>query len=43
LILEEVRAIKEGDFGSIIGRNSFQCPREEALKLLHEITEIYKS
>jgi class I fructose-bisphosphate aldolase len=41
-ILEEARAIKAGGgFGSIIGRNSFQRPREEALELLAEMIEIY--
>jgi class I fructose-bisphosphate aldolase len=43
-LLKEVRAIKEGGgFGSIIGRNSFQRPKAEALKLLREVMEIYKS
>jgi class I fructose-bisphosphate aldolase len=41
-LLDEVRAIKAGGgFGSIIGRNSFQRPRAEALKLLGQIMEIY--
>jgi len=41
-LLDEVRAIKAGGgFGSIIGRNSFQRPRPEALKLLGQIMEIY--
>ncbi len=41
-ILEEVRAIKEGGgFGSIIGRNSFQRPKSEAIKMLHTIMDIY--
>ncbi len=31
-----------GGFGSIIGRNTFQRPREEALKLLRSIMDIYK-
>ena len=30
-----------GGFGSIIGRNSFQRPREQALKLLQTIMKIY--
>lgn len=43
-ILDEVRAIhKGGANGSIIGRNSFQRPKAEALKLLSDICEIYKS
>jgi class I fructose-bisphosphate aldolase len=40
--LAEIRAIHEGGgFGSIIGRNSFQRPRAEALKLLGEVMDIY--
>jgi class I fructose-bisphosphate aldolase len=43
-ILEEVKAIhKGGGNGSIIGRNTFQRPKAEALKLLDEIIAIYKS
>ena len=41
-LLDEVRAIKAGGgFGSIIGRNSFQRPRSEAIKLLNTIMDIY--
>ena len=41
-LLDEVRAIKAGGgFGSIIGRNSFQRPRPEAIKLLGTIMDIY--
>ena len=41
-IMEEIRAINDGGgFGSIIGRNSFQRPREEAVKFLHSVMEIY--
>lgn len=43
-LLEEVRAIRDGGgFGSIIGRNSFQRPKEEALRLLSKIMDIYAS
>jgi len=43
-VFEAARAIKEGGgFGSIIGRNVFQRPRAEALKLLDKLIEIYKS
>ncbi len=43
-ILAEVRAIKEGGgFGSIMGRNSFQRPRAEALALLDQVMKIYAS
>jgi class I fructose-bisphosphate aldolase len=43
-VLNEVRAIHAGGgFGSIIGRNSFQRPRAEALDLLDAIIQIYGS
>ncbi len=43
-ILDEVRGIKEGGgFGSIMGRNSFQRPKAEALELLGEVMKIYAS
>lgn len=41
-ILNEARAIRDGGgFGSIIGRNSFQRKKPEALKLLRSIMAIY--
>ncbi|GGE24165.1 fructose-bisphosphate aldolase [Aureimonas endophytica] len=41
-LLDEVRGIREGGGnGSIIGRNSFQRSKDEALKLLGEIMDIY--
>lgn len=41
-ILQEVRGIRAGGgFGSIIGRNSFQRPRADALRLLGQMIEIY--
>ena len=41
-MFEEARAIRDGGgFGSIIGRNSFQRPKAEAIKFLHTIMEIY--
>jgi class I fructose-bisphosphate aldolase len=41
-IFEEVRGIRDGGgFGSIIGRNSFQRPRAEALKFLDTVMKIY--
>lgn len=41
-VLEEIRGIAEGGgFGSIIGRNSFQRPRAEAIELLHLVMDIY--
>jgi len=43
-VLEEARAIRAGGgFGSIIGRNSFQRKRGDALKLLGQIMDIYAS
>ena len=42
-IYGEVRAIRDGGGnGSIIGRNTFQRPREEALAMLDEIIKIYQ-
>ena len=41
-ILDQVRAIRDGGgFGSIIGRNSFQRPRDEAIKFLNAVMDIY--
>ena len=41
-IYDEVRAIRDGGgFGSIIGRNSFQRKKDDALNLLRTITGIY--
>ncbi|AZL16180.1 class I fructose-bisphosphate aldolase [Rickettsiales endosymbiont of Stachyamoeba lipophora] len=41
-VYNEARAINEGDGnGSIIGRNAFQRPREEALKMFTDLTNIY--
>ena len=41
-ILEETRAIREGGgFGSIIGRNTFQRNKADAIKLLEGIMQIY--
>jgi class I fructose-bisphosphate aldolase len=43
-IFDEVRGIHEGGgFGSIIGRNSFQRKKPEALKFLASVMEIYGS
>jgi class I fructose-bisphosphate aldolase len=42
-LFAEVRAIRDGGgTGSIIGRNTFQRPREEALAMLNQIIEIYR-
>jgi class I fructose-bisphosphate aldolase len=43
-IFEEARAIRDGGGnGSIIGRNTFQRPRADALKLLDSLIKIYQS
>jgi class I fructose-bisphosphate aldolase len=43
-VIEEIRGIAAGGgFGSIVGRNSFQRPKTEAIDLLHEIMDIYKN
>lgn len=42
-LMTEIEAIKKGGgFGSIIGRNSFQRPKDKALKLLNDVIDIYK-
>jgi len=42
-VYNEVRAIRDGGGnGSIIGRNTFQRPREDALKMLAHIIGIYR-
>jgi class I fructose-bisphosphate aldolase len=41
-VFEEIRAVRDGGgFGSIIGRNSFQRRKDEALQFLRTITGIY--
>jgi len=43
-VLAEIRGIKEGGaFGSIMGRNAFQRPKAEALKLLDAVMKIYET
>ena len=43
-IFDEIKAIRDGGgFGSIIGRNTFQRKRNDALKLLDETIKIYSS
>lgn len=42
-VLQDARDIRDGGgFGSIIGRNTFQRPREEALEMLSRVIAIYK-
>ena len=41
-VFDEARAIRDGGgFGSIIGRNSFQRPKQEAVAFLNAIMDIY--
>ncbi len=41
-LLDEVRAIHEGGgFGSVMGRNVFQRPKADALRLLGQVMDIY--
>jgi fructose-bisphosphate aldolase, class I len=41
-ILKEIQGIRDGGgFGSIMGRNAFQRPKAEALKLLADVMKIY--
>ncbi|HEY8212182.1 MAG TPA: class I fructose-bisphosphate aldolase [Myxococcaceae bacterium] len=43
-IMEEIKGIKDGGgFGSIMGRNAFQRPKDEALKLLKDVMAVYQS
>lgn len=43
-VLEEVKELaKGGAFGSIMGRNAFQRPKAEAVKLLHDVQNIFKT
>jgi len=40
---DEIRAIRDGGgTGSIIGRNTFQRPRADALKMLDTVIDIYR-
>ncbi|MEM8788171.1 MAG: class I fructose-bisphosphate aldolase [Pseudomonadota bacterium] len=42
-VYDDARAIRDGGGnGSIIGRNTFQRPRDEALEMLAKLVEIYK-
>ena len=42
-VFDDARAIRDGGGnGSIIGRNSFQRPREDALAMLSKLIDIYK-
>jgi class I fructose-bisphosphate aldolase len=42
-LLEDVKGLADGGaFGSIMGRNAFQRPRAEGLKLLQDVMAIFK-
>ena len=42
-IVEEIKALHAGgSFGSIMGRNAFQRPRAEGVKILREVMNIYR-
>lgn len=42
-LLDEIKQINQGGgFGSIMGRNAFQRPRDEAIKLLNDVMNVYK-
>jgi class I fructose-bisphosphate aldolase len=42
-LYEEIRGLRDGGAnGSIIGRNTFQRPREEALAMLEKVIDIYR-
>jgi class I fructose-bisphosphate aldolase len=42
-ILTEIRGLRDGGaFGSIMGRNAFQRPRDEAIQLLRSVMDIYQ-
>jgi fructose-bisphosphate aldolase, class I len=41
-LLEEIKGIRDGGgFGSIMGRNAFQRPKDESVKLLKDVMKIY--
>lgn len=41
-VMEEVHGLKDGGaFGSIMGRNAFQRPKQEAIKLLHQVQDVF--
>jgi fructose-bisphosphate aldolase, class I len=43
-LLEDVKGLADGGaFGSIMGRNAFQRPRAEGIKLLHDVMDIFKN
>ena len=42
-LLDDMKGLAEGGaFGAIMGRNAFQRPRAEGMKLLHDVMDIFK-
>jgi class I fructose-bisphosphate aldolase len=42
-VLAEIKGLADGgSFGSIMGRNAFQRPKAEAIKLLQSVQHIYR-
>ena len=42
-VLNEIKGLAAGgSFGSIMGRNAFQRPKADAIKLLHAVQDIYR-
>jgi class I fructose-bisphosphate aldolase len=42
-LLEEIKGIRDGGgFGSIMGRNAFQRPHDESVKLLKDVMNVFK-
>ncbi|MCC6278642.1 MAG: class I fructose-bisphosphate aldolase [Oligoflexia bacterium] len=42
-VLDEVKGLAQGGaFGSIMGRNAFQRPKKDAIKLLHTVQDIFR-
>ncbi len=43
-LMEEIKGLRDGGaFGSIMGRNAFQRPRDESIKLLKDVMNVFKS
>ena len=43
-VIEEIKGLAQGgSFGSIMGRNAFQRPKDQALKLLNDVMNLYKN
>ncbi|PIE24776.1 MAG: fructose-bisphosphate aldolase [Planctomycetota bacterium] len=41
-VMEEIKGLAQGGaFGSIMGRNAFQRPKDEAIKLLQDVMDVY--